>query len=250
MILAEAEHADVATPTGPMRCHLFRPAAEGRFPGVVLFSEIYQVTAPIRRLAAFLAGTGLVVSVPEIYHEHEAPGTALAYDKDGTDRGNALKFTKAVADFDADTRAALDHLGGLPVCTGRFGAVGVCLGGHLAYRAAAEPDVEATACFYPTDIHSGSLGAGRQDGSLARAASIRGALLMVFGRADPHVPFAGRAVIRERLEELGTRHSWHEVEGAHAFLRDEGYRYDPLLAHFCQGLMIALFARLNLPQSL
>ncbi len=30
---------------------LFRPAIPGRFPGVWLFSEIYQVTAPIRRLS-------------------------------------------------------------------------------------------------------------------------------------------------------------------------------------------------------
>ncbi len=245
MILADPGTADIATPTGPMRTHVFRPHGDGRFPGVVLFSEIYQVTAPIRRLAAFLAGIGLVVSVPEIYHEHEKPGTALAYDKAGTDRGNALKTTKPVADFDTDTRAALDHLRSLPSCTGRLGAAGVCLGGHLAFRAAMQPDVEATACFYPTDIHAGTLGAGRADDSLARAAEIRGELLMVFGRADPHVPFAGRAVIRERLEELGTRYSWHEVNAAHAFIRDEGARYDPELAHFCQGLMMTLFRRLE-----
>ena len=245
MILSDPTTADLSTPTGPMRTHLFRPAGEGRFAGVVLFSEIYQVTAPIRRLAAFLAGTGLVVSVPEVYHEHEPPGTALAYDKEGTDRGNALKFTKPVADFDADTRAALDHLRSLPFCTGRLGAAGVCLGGHLAFRAAMQPDVEATACFYPTDIHSGSLGAGKADDSLARAADIKGELLLVFGRADPHVPFAGRAIIRERLEALGTRYSWHEVNGAHAFLRDEGYRYDAELAQFCQGLMMNFFRMLD-----
>ena len=245
MILADPSTADLATPTGTMRTHLFRPAGDGRFPGILLFSEIYQVTPPIRRLAAFLAGTGLVVSVPEIYHEHEAPGTALAYDQAGTDRGNALKFAKPVADFDADTRSALDHLVSLPSCTGRLGAAGVCLGGHLAFRAAMQPDVEAAACFYPTDIHTGSLGAGRADDSLARAADIGGALLLVFGRADPHVPFTGRALIRERLEQLGTRHAWHEVNGAHAFLRDEGHRYDPELAHFCQGLMMGFFRALD-----
>ncbi len=245
MILAEPSTADLSTPTGPMRTHVWRPAADGRFPGVVLFSEIYQVTAPIRRLAAFLAGNGLVVSAPEIYHEHEPPGTALPYDKDGTDRGNALKTTKPVADFDSDTRAALDHLTSLPHCTGRLGAAGVCLGGHLAFRAAMHPDVEAAACFYPTDIHGGSLGAGKSDDSLARAADIKGELLLVFGRADPHVPYRGRATIRDRLEQLGTNHTWHEFNGAHAFLRDEGYRYDPELAYLCQGLMTALFRKLD-----
>ena len=65
MILRSDETQDVDVPgSGPMRMHLFRPAAEGRFPGVLLFSEIYQVTAPIRRLAAMIAGNGHVVAVP------------------------------------------------------------------------------------------------------------------------------------------------------------------------------------------
>ena len=246
MVIREPATADLQTPTGPMRTHLFRPVAERTFPGVILFSEIYQVTAPIRRLAAFLAGVGLIVSVPEIYHEYEAPGVALAYDKAGTDRGNELKYTKSVAAFDQDTRAALDHLTGLEGCNGKLGVVGVCLGGHLALRAALQPDVGASACFYPTDVHSASLGMGRSDDTLARLGEIGGTLLLVFGRADPHVPFAGRELIRARLEAAGTRYGWHEVEGAHAFLRDEGPRYDPALAHLCQTLMIGTFELLRL----
>ncbi len=245
MVIREPATADLQTPTGVMRTHVFRPVAERAFPGVVLFSEIYQVTAPIRRLAAFLAGVGLIVSVPEIYHEYEAAGVALAYDKAGTDRGNELKYTKPVAAFDTDTRAALDHLASIDGCNGQLGAAGVCLGGHLALRAALQPDVGASACFYPTDVHSASLGLGRSDDTLARLGEIAGTLLLVFGRADPHVPFAGRQLIRERLEAAGTRYGWHEVDGAHAFLRDEGPRYDPALAHLCQGLMIGLFELLR-----
>lgn len=246
MIIREPETVDLETPTGTMRTHLLRPVADGRFPGVVLFSEIYQVTAPIRRLGAFLAGNGLLVSMPEIYHEYEAPGVALAYDTAGTERGNALKYTKPLAAFDGDTRAALDHLAAHPACSGALGAAGVCLGGHLAFRAALQADLRAAACFYPTDLHSASLGAGRSDDTLARAGEIRGRLLLVFGRGDPHVPFAGRELIRARLEAAGTRHEWHELEGAHAFLRDEGYRYDPELAHLCQSLMVRLFGALRL----
>ena len=54
MIIKE-EFADIATPTGLMRLHLFRPAAAGRYPGILLYSEIYQITGPIRRMAAFFA---------------------------------------------------------------------------------------------------------------------------------------------------------------------------------------------------
>ena len=245
MIIHSHETADlpVAGAASPMRVHLFRPAIDGRFPGVLLFSEIYQVTGPIRRLAAIVAGSGYVVGVPEVYHEYEPAGTALNYDPPGTDRGNALKTTKSVAAFDADAAAALTFLQAHDACRGCLATLGVCLGGHLAYRAALNPCVSAAACFYPTDIHSGTLGAGRSDDTLARMADCRAKTLLVFGRQDPHVPFAGRQAIRDRLEAVGADYEWHEVNAAHAFLRDEGPRYDPDLFTEATGWMFAFFRR-------
>ena len=110
MTITDHEFVDLATPTGPMRTYVFRPAAAGRYPGILLFSEIFQVTGPIRRTAALLAGHGFVVAVPEIYHEFEPAGTVLAYDQAGADRGNALKTTKELAAYDADARAVLEYL--------------------------------------------------------------------------------------------------------------------------------------------
>jgi carboxymethylenebutenolidase len=226
-----------------MRLHLFRPAIEGRFPGILLFSEIYQVTAPIRRLAAMVAGQGYCVAIPEVYHEYEPAGTILNYDEAGTARGNELKFTKPVAAFDADARAGLAFLREFSGCTGMLGTMGVCLGGHLAYRAALDPSVSAAACFYATDIHSRSLGAGRADDSLARMSELKAETMFVWGRQDPHVPFSGREIIRARLEEVGAAYEWHEVNAAHAFLRDEGPRYDPALFLQSMAWALALFQR-------
>ena len=244
MIIRSDEFEDVPVPgLGKMRVHLFRPAIEGRFPGVLFFSEIYQVTAPIRRLAMMVAGQGYVVGVPEVYHEYEPAGTVLAYDQPGTDRGNELKFAKPIAAYDADFKAGLGLLAGHPACTGKLATMGVCLGGHLAYRAALNPEVSAAACFYATDIHSGSLGEGKADNSLARMDELKAETMFVWGRQDPHVPFEGRETIRARLEEVGARYEWHEVEAAHAFLRDEGPRYDPALFLQAVGWMLALFGR-------
>lgn len=244
MILRSDEHDDLPTPDGGvMRTHWFRPVAEGRYPGLLLFSEIYQVTDPIRRLAAFFAGHGYVVAVPEVYHEYEVPGTVLRYDPPGTDRGNALKIAKPVAAYDSDARIALDALVAHPACTGALGTIGVCLGGHLAYRAALDPRVRAAACFYPTDIHSGTLGEGRNDDSLARMADLKAETLFVWGRQDPHVAYAGREAIRTRLEEVSATYEWHEVNAQHAFLRDEGPRYDPALFVAATGWALALFGR-------
>ena len=230
MVLAPHEHVTLDTPYGPMRTHIVRPAAPGRYPGLVFYSEIFQITDPIRRTAALLAGHGYVVAMPEVYHEFEPAGTVLAYDQAGSDRGNHWKYEKELGSYDADTRAVLDHLKARPDCTGALGAVGICLGGHLALRAAMEQDVRATVCFYGTDIHKGTLGKGQHDNSLERAAQIQGDLLMIWGRQDPHIPLEGRRAVQARFDELNLRFAWHEVNGAHAFMRDEGARYDPELA--------------------
>jgi carboxymethylenebutenolidase len=234
---------ELDTLAGPMRTHVFRPTAEGKFPGIVFFSEIFQVTGPIRRTAALLAGNGYLVAVPEVYHEFEAAGTVLAYDQAGADLGNAHKYGKELRSYDSDARAVLDHLRSRPDCSGRLGALGICLGGHLAYRAALNADVSATACLYATDLHSASLGKGKQDDSLRRAQEIKGEVLFVWGRQDPHVPLAGRTAIKARLEEAAIDFQWLEVNGAHAFMRDEGYRYDPALAHIVHTLLLELFHR-------
>ena len=107
MIVIDNEYVDLETPTGSMRTHIVRPSAPGRFPGILMFSEIFQVTSPIHRTAVQLAGHGYVVAVPEIYHEFEPAGTVFAYDQAGSDRGNALKTTKPVSAYDEDARVAL-----------------------------------------------------------------------------------------------------------------------------------------------
>jgi carboxymethylenebutenolidase len=243
MIVIDNEVVELGTANGPMRVHVVRPAAPGKYPGVLFYTEIFQVTGPIRRTAAMLAGHGYVVAIPEIYHEFEAAGTVLAYDQAGSDRGNALKTTKTLDSYDADARAVLAHLAGRADCTGRLGVLGICIGGHLAFRAAMNPEVLGTVCFYATDIHKGGLGLGMKDDSLARAGEIRGELMMVWGRQDPHVPLEGRMKTFARLNEVGVRLSWLEVNGAHAFLRDEGPRYDPELAYSLYGMMFDFFHR-------
>src|SRR5882757_8367746 len=243
MTIKDNEHVDLATPGGPMRTYIFRPAAPGKYPGILLFSEFFQVTGPIRRTAALLAGNGFVVAVPEIYHEYEPAGTVLAYDTAGADRGNALKTTKPVDAYDTDARAALRHLAEHPACTGKLGAMGMCLGGHLAFRAAMNPEVLATTCFYATDIHKRGLGAGMNDNTLDRIPELRGEMLMIWGRQDPHVPLEGRLKIHAAMEAAGTYFQWHEVNGAHAFIRDEGPRYNPVLAQQCYALALEMYKR-------
>ncbi len=243
MTLQELSFFDLPTPTGAMRVHRFLPQ-EGSWPAVILYSEIYQMTGPIRRLAARLACEGFEVLVPEVYHEYEAPGTVLAYDKEGTDRGNLLKFEKPVAAFDSDATALIDAVTGRPDYRWKsVGTLGFCLGGHLAFRAALDPRVAASACWYPTDIHSAMLGKGQADDTLARSGEIVTELLLIWGRQDPHVPAEGRRKIYDALTAKGRNFQWHEFNAAHAFARDEGLRYDEAATRIGFDMTLELFKR-------
>jgi len=168
----------------------------------------------------------------------------IPFDDEGRSRGLAGAARTPVADFDADCRAVLDYLDQHPnVEKGKLGAGGFCIGGHLSFRAALQPDVLATACFYGTGIHNGKLGKDEDSGSLERASEIRGELLLVFGTLDPHVPEEGRAKIKTALARAGTNFSISLHPAEHAFMRDEGPRYDPEVTDQAWSEMILFFRR-------
>jgi carboxymethylenebutenolidase len=241
-MIVTTETVDLEAEGAPMRVLVTAPRAEGSYPGVLVYSDIFQLTPPQRRLSARLAGYGFVVATPEIYHRIEPAGVALPFDDAGRARGLADAQATPVAAFDADARVALDWLSAHPrVKPGGLGAMGFCIGGHLAFRAAFQPDVGATVCFYPTGVHDGRLGKDADAGSLGRAGEMAGELLLVFGTADPHVPEAARARLLGALS--GARITTRLFDAEHAFMRDEGPRYDPEAADLAWAEAITFLRR-------
>ena len=150
-----------------------------QYPGIILYSEIFQLTAPICRTANRLAGHGFVVAAPEIYHRTCPPGLVIAYDDPGRMYGNYLAHTTPVAHFDATATAVFDHFETRndlrrDSSGPSIGAIGFCIGGHLALRAALDPRCRAAVCAYPTGVHNGNLGADPDAGTLDRLAEIKG----------------------------------------------------------------------------
>ncbi|KAF8708301.1 Dienelactone hydrolase family, partial [Rhizoctonia solani] len=273
-MLITKTHHDIKASNGTIRIFVISPVIQGypeaKFPGVVVFSEIYQVTGPVERFAGQIASQGYVVACPSSYHEFVGP-EPLAYDTEGTDLGNKLKIEKEVAAYDEDATLSVDLLVSLPNCTGRVAATGMCLGGHLAFRvcafhlhpskivslsahipnqAAFDPRVLASVCFFATDIHSRTLGKGKNDDSLARVergdlSDGRTELVMIFGKQDTHVPRAGRDLIRKTLEDSNVIFSLLEVQAQHAFIRDEHSkgRWDAALTKSCFNFMMEVFDR-------
>jgi carboxymethylenebutenolidase len=241
-MVVSREYIDIPVGDRAMRTFVAAPRAAGPHPGVVFYTDIFQLTESSLRWAVRLAGYGFVVAAPEIYHRIEPSGTVLGFDDEGKRRGQADAEATAVADFDADVKAALDHLE-QDERVSALGAAGHCTGGHLACRAAFDPRIKATACWYPTGLHDGALGADADAGSLAREGEIEGELLMIFGTRDPHTPEPGRDRIRAGLEQAGARFTWSEYDAEHAFGRDIGDRYDPEATDQAFAQTVSLFRK-------
>src|SRR5215813_3728055 len=244
MMVISTEYVDIAADGGAMRTFVAAPKRDGRYPGILLYSDIFQLTGPTLRATTRLAGYGFVVAAPEIYHRIEPPGTVIPFDDDGRTRGLAGAAHTAVAEFDSDCRSVLDYLTAhSKVEKSKLGAGGFCIGGHLAFRAALQPDVRATVCFYGTGIHDGKLGKDADAGSLAAASKIRGELLMIFGSTDPHVPAEGREIVERGLRAANVNYRIKLYPAEHAFMRDEGARFDPESTDLAFADMIQLFRK-------
>ena len=211
-----------------MRVYLAAPEPEGKYPGILFYSDIYQLGRPITLLADRLAGYGYVVAAPEIYHRLEPIDTVIEPSDVGKLRGNDNARRTEVAEFDRDAAAVLDWLKSSDrVATDKIGAMGFCIGGHLAFRAALQREVKAAVCCYPTGIHNGKLGREPAD-TLERVKEITGKILTIFGTLDPHVPPEGREKIVQALDDAAIDHKSLIYEANHTFMRDDGYRYDPV----------------------
>jgi carboxymethylenebutenolidase len=213
---------------GEIEAILIEPVGPRPTRAVLYYSDIFQLTESTLRTARRLASSGFLVCLPEIY-PREFPGQALAFDDAGKQAGLAGAARTTTAQFDADRAAVLDHLQQRDGVES-IDVVGFCLGGHLAFRAAFDPRVASTVCFYPTGLHNGSLGSDQAD-SLAHAADVSGRLMVIFGSADPHVPADARLQVISALYAAGLEHVELHVYsgGEHAFMRDVGPRHDPVL---------------------
>ena len=223
-------NAELRVDNSLMRMYVAAPKPAGRYPGIVFYSDIYQLGGAMTRLVDRLASYGYVVAAPEIFHRLEPVGTVLEPDDLGRMRGNDAASRTAIADYDADARAVMDWLKQEhTVVPEQIGTVGFCIGGHLSFRAAFQPDLTAAVCCYPTGIHNGKLGKGVAD-TLQRLSQIEGDVLLLFGTLDPHVPDEGRQTIAQALTEHEITHKILLYEADHTFMRDDGYRYDAATA--------------------
>jgi carboxymethylenebutenolidase len=138
--------ARVPSPDGDFDAWLALPPA-GRGPGLLLLQEIFGVNAHIRGVAEQYALAGFTVLAPDLFWR-EAQRVELDYVGADRDRALALMRTLTRAQAVQDMAASLALLRAQPACGERVGAIGYCMGGRLAFTAAALCGVDAAVCYY------------------------------------------------------------------------------------------------------
>jgi carboxymethylenebutenolidase len=213
-----------------MRVYVASPKPAGTYPGILFYSDIYQLGSPMIRLVNYLAGFGYVVAAPEIFHRLEPIGAVIEPDDLGRMRGNDDARRTAIAEYDADCLAVIDFLKAeTTVNPDKIGTLGFCIGGHLSFRAAFQREIKAAVCCYPTGIPIGKLGKGIAD-TINRVGEISGELLLILGTLDPHIPESDRLTLIKAIEDAKVNHQVFLYEAEHTFMRDDGYRYDAAAA--------------------
>ena len=127
---------DIPGDAGPFGGYLALPPG-GRGPGLMLLQEIFGVNPHIRAVAEQYALAGFVVLAPDLFWR-DATRVELGYVGADHERAYALMRNIQADTVLADLQATLAALRARPEFNGKVGALGYCMGGRLAYTAAAK----------------------------------------------------------------------------------------------------------------
>jgi carboxymethylenebutenolidase len=160
----------------------------GSGPGIVLVQEIWGVNEHIRSVADQYAQDGYVVLAPDVFWRLERR-VDLGYDEAGTVQAFELYQKLDTAQAATDVASALRALRELPEVTGKVATLGFCLGGQLAYRAAAIGQPDAAVAYYGGGI----------DQHLDVADNVTTPVMFHYAQQDGHIPQEAVQKVKERF---------------------------------------------------
>ena len=227
---------------GNMGGYLARPADGEARPAVLVFMEIFGINAHIRDVAERVAREGYVALAPDYFHR-TGPGVEYGYDDAGLQAGMKLLGALKADEMIADANSAIAWLNQRPEVTkGRIGAMGFCVGGHMAYLSACETSACCAASFYGGGI-AAPAGPGGGESTIGRTRKIEGKILCLFGEKDGYIPIDEVDAIRRALEDSEIEHEIAVYPGAdHGFFCDQRDSYQEEAARDAWERVKVLFA--------
>lgn len=214
---------------GQIPAYVARPAAPTTR-AIIVVPEIFGVNAGIRSKCDQWAAKGYLAIAPDIFWRF-APGAELNPDVE-PEFQQALGYfgqydaNDGVKDIEAVIRWARAQ------GAAKVGLVGFCLGGRLAYMAAARTDIDASVGYYGVMI----------DTMLNEAHAIASPLMLHIPTADHFVGPAAQAAIHAALDPH-LRVTLHDYAGLdHGFAAENGNRRDESGAQVADHRTEAFFA--------
>ncbi len=195
----------------------------GSGPGLVIAQEIFGVNPTMRDIADDYAEEGYVVLVPDLFWRQE-PGIQLGHSAEDMQRAFGYYGGFDEARGVEDIQSALDVLRAMPQCNGKAGVLGFCLGGKLAYLAAARTDADVAVAYYGVGIEK----------ALGEIDKVKGRLVMHVAGLDKFCPPEAQAQIAEAARGRANVELYLYPGQDHAFARKGGDHYDKasaLMAH-------------------
>jgi carboxymethylenebutenolidase len=202
---------------------------------IIVIPEIFGVNAGIRRKCDKLALEGYLAVAPDLFWRF-APGVQLNPDVDAELQEAFGYFGQydandGVKDIEATIHAIRSGLSGQATLQ-KVGCVGYCLGGRLAYMAAARTDISASVGYYGVMI----------DEMLNESHAIANPLMLHIPTADHFVGPEAQAAIHAGLDSH-PKVTLHDYEGLdHGFATEMGDRRDDEGATLADSRTAAFFA--------
>src|SRR5215470_5189434 len=163
----------------------------GSGPGIVLLQEIFGVNQVMRSIADWYAQRGFVVICPDLFWRQER-GVQLT-DQSDAEWKRAFELYQGLDEAKAveDAGAAQAYLRNHPVCSGKVGAVGFCLGGKLAYLLSVRHHPDCSVGYYGVGIEN----------ALDEAGNLRNPLMLYIAQKDQFCPPEAQARIHAALDK-------------------------------------------------
>jgi carboxymethylenebutenolidase len=214
----------------PMRGYLARPGSPGRRPAIIVAHELFAVNPDIRGVVDALADLGYVAIAPEFYHRSAPAGTWLERDEAGRRRGFELLNRLTREGVVQDVRETIRYLAGRDDCSGAIGMLGFSMGGHIAYLAATQLDLVATAVLYGGWLAGRDIPLSQPEPTLTLTpgiASRGGRILYAVGGKDALIDAAQVKAIDAALSDAAVAHEIAVYPDAqHAFFWEGTASFD------------------------
>jgi carboxymethylenebutenolidase len=238
------QDVDIKTPDGIADSYFVHPA-RGKYPGVLVWTDIMGLRPAFRQMAKRLAEQGYSVLVPNpFYRKQHAP--VLAPGKGMEDPATRQTLMGLMGSLSPQTHVTDAHtfIPWLDAQTSvdtkrKIGTTGYCMGGPIVMRTAAEfpGRVGAGATF-----HGAALASDQPDSPHLLVPKMKGSFLIAIAESDDTQDLAAKTKLREAFDKAKLKAEIEVYAGTkHGWCPPDSMVYDEKQAEHAWARLLALF---------